>query len=133
MGLENIMLDNIITFIVGFLGILLGHILTIERESKNRVKDIRIKYLIDAYNKLKRGVMPKAKKYDKGEFESAIAQIQLLGIRKQVELTYRFCEEAQSGKGDLIQELLENLRVELRNELSLKKESLLRIRPFRIQ
>jgi hypothetical protein len=41
--------------------------------------------------------MPVSKKFNKGDFDSAIADIQLFGNPSQIELAYKFCEEAAKG------------------------------------
>lgn len=118
-------------FTAGF-GLVLGHFLSNKQEAKRRRTEKRIEYLIQAFRCLERGAEPKASKYSASEFESAISDIQFFGNKEQVELAYRFCENASRGDGSLLQDLLENIRCELRNELDLPKEELPKIVPFRI-
>lgn len=123
----------VIPLVTAVIGLFVGHLLTTRREAARRRREIRINYLIDAYRKLERGSAPTSDLYNAGEFESAIADIQLLGNVDQVALAHKFCEAANSGDGSLLQELLEDTRLELRNELQLCGEGLPSIRPFRIE
>ncbi len=125
-------MNIIIPILIALFGLILGHQLTLRRDFKNKKKEIRINYLIEAYRKLERGAIPNAKKFDKGDFESAIADIQMLGNPEQVNIAYEFAIEASQDNGSKLQKLLENIRMELRNELLIKNNKLPKIRPFRI-
>ena len=125
-------MDIIIPILSALLGLILGHWLTRRRDFEHQKREIRINYLIEAYRKLDRGAVPNAKKFDKGDFESAIADIQMLGNLEQVNIAYEFANCAAKGDGSKLQQLLENLRRELRNELSIKNNKLPKICPFRI-
>jgi len=122
--------------ILPLLGALLGayvvHALTKRRDQSNTLKQLRTEHLLDALRKLERGALPPSKTYSKGDFESAIADIQILGSAEQVKLAHRFCESAASGNGRLLPELLESLRRDLRVELGVRLEELPQFRPFRI-
>ena len=119
----------IVTAIAGLIG---GHFFTNRRESLKRKKEMRIEYLVNAYRKLEKGASPTSADYSAGEFESAISDIQLFGSGEQVILAHRFCEAASKGDGSLLQELLENIRKELREELEVKNSNLPPVRPFRV-
>ncbi|MBK8706767.1 MAG: hypothetical protein IPN33_26415 [Saprospiraceae bacterium] len=54
--------------------------------------------------------MPVSKRYDKGEFEEAIADIPLFGKSKQVKIAHDFARLASEGNGNL-QKLLESLSI----------------------
>lgn len=123
----------VIPFGTALVGLFVGHFLATRRKAVGRRREIRIDYLVGAYRKLERGSTPTSDLYSAGDFESAIADIQLLGNVSQVVLAHRFCEAASSGDGSLLQELLEDIRLELRNELQLSDKSLPAIRPFRIE
>lgn len=114
------------------LGAYVVHALIKQRDQSNTLKKLRTEYLLDALRKLERGASPPSNAYSKGDFESAIADIQILGSAEQVKLAHRFCEEAASGNGNLLQELLESLRRDLRIELGVPLEDLPHFRPFRV-
>ncbi|WP_417915864.1 hypothetical protein [Candidatus Electronema sp. JC] len=123
----------VVPAITGIFGIIIGHILLTHREDQKRKKEIRIEYLIEAFRKLERGSTPVAGAYRSEDFESAIADIQLLGETNQVQLAHQFCVAASSGDGSLLQNLLEDLREQLRTELKLGHKELPPIRPFRLK
>ena len=125
-------LNIIIPIITALFGLIAGHYLSMKRDIENEKRKIRINYLIEAYRKLERGASPNSKKFDKGDFESAIADIQMLGNLEQVNLAYDFAINASKGDGSKLQELLENLRKELRQELSVINKKLPKVCPFRI-
>ncbi len=124
-------MKELIPFITGIFGIFLGSYLTKKRDFNKTKKELRIEYLVEVYRKIAKGSMPFAKNYKKGDFEDAISDIQLFGNPSQVRLAHSFCEKAAQGDGDL-QDLLENLRSELRNELKISNKNIPKIRPFRI-
>ncbi len=121
-----------IPVIIAILGLMGGHFLSNRRESEKRKKEMRVTYLIEAFRKLEKGASPTANNYSPGDFESAISDIQLFGSGSQVKLAQKFCKSASEGDGSLLQDLLENIRNELRTELSLPKEKLPKISPFRV-
>jgi hypothetical protein len=116
----------------GLLGLFLGHWLSQRRDLKNKKREIRTQYLIEAYRKLERGAVPNAKKFDKGDFESAIADIQLFGNIEQVKIAFEFATQASRGDGSKLQILLEDIRKDLRKELSIEINNLPKVNPFRI-
>ncbi len=107
-------LQKILIAILSLLsGIVLGfvsHFLSKRRDLYNKKKEIRIKYLIEDYKRIERGSMPVSKRYDKGEFEEAIADIPLFGKSKQVKIAHDFARLASEGNGNL-QKLLESLSI----------------------
>ena len=125
-------MNIIMSTLSALFGLILGHWLGCRRDFENKKREIRINYLIEAYRKLERGAIPNAKNFDKGDFESAIADIQMLGNIEQVNIAYEFAIKAAQGDGSKLQELLENLRMELRNELLIKNNKLPKVSPFRI-
>lgn len=113
-------------------GLIVGHLLSMKRDLRNKKREIRINYLIEAYRKLERGAQPASKNYISADFESAIADIQMLGNVDQVKLAYDFAIQSSLGDGSKLQVLLENIREELRQELAIKKGDLPKVSPFRI-
>jgi hypothetical protein len=57
---------------------------------------------------------------DKGRLESAVADIQLFGSPRQVDLVQRFASDFAAKGGASLDELLSDLRTDLRAELSLE-------------
>jgi hypothetical protein len=125
-------LKYIIPIVIAILVLIGGHFLVSKRESDKRKKEMRVGYLVEAFRKLEKGASPPANDYSAGDFESAISDIQLFGSSSQVKLAHNFCEAASKGDGSLLQDLLENIRTELRKELALPDEVLPKINPFRV-
>lgn len=106
--------------LVAVLGWFVAHQFNVHRDRLNRRHDLRIQYLLDAYRRLESA----ANREDKTEeqavaFESAMADIQLLGTSREIGATVRYLREhASSGEGR-IDDLLRLLRDDLRKELRL--------------
>ena len=112
-----------LTAIVAISGWFIVHQLGNERNRINKHRDIRIEYLISAYRRLANS----SQRHPKGgspyfrDMESAIADIQLFGTQSQIDQVYTFLKEFKAtGKGPL-DDLLNNLRNDLRKELSLSE------------
>ena len=81
---------------------------------------LRIKYLMKTYKTLE------AASYQEGEpalvpLEKAIADMQLLGNRKQIELAIKIADDIDEKGGASTNDVLRELRQMLRKELGLKK------------
>ena len=107
----------IITATLVILGWFVANRLTARRELKNKKREVRIGYMIEAYRKIasaaNRG--PTTSDEQKAAIESAVEDIQLLGNTHQMAALNRMIE---SGENDFM-EVLRSLRQELRNELNL--------------
>ena len=95
------------------------HFMSLKRNFANKKKEIRISYLISAFRCIEDSVQRTSN--DKLlQLESAIADIQLFGTKKQVELSRKFAMElAHNHKADAVF-LLMDLRDDLRKELNLE-------------
>lgn len=109
-------LTPLIITIIGW-GIL--HSLTKRRDLANRKKEIRIKYLIDAWRLLESASNRKNGELYKN-IEVAISDIQLFGSKKQIELAQKIALNiSETGQSDTLDLLIE-LRADLRKELNLE-------------
>lgn len=97
-----------------------AHWLTRKRQIEQKKRELRVKYLRDAYLKL-------AKVADRGSLQQSIEDIQdafndiqLFGEEHQIELIGQFIEEARAGGSPSINELLKELRNEIRRHIGLK-------------
>jgi hypothetical protein len=116
----NLLIPLLITTIVGILGWIVAHRLTAKRDLANKRRELRVKYLIDAYRQLE-GAGNRIESSSKWtELESAIADIQLLGTPEQVEMAKRFAEEFAENRVASLDNLLFDLRETLRAELQLE-------------
>jgi hypothetical protein len=96
--------------------------LNARRDRKNKLREVRIQYLIDAYRNLsdssQRPLDPSAKYFR--QIEAAVSDIQLFGTPSQIEKVKQMVVGySKTGMGDL-DPILNDLRDNLRSELSLK-------------
>lgn len=101
-----------------------SHRLSITKDQDAKQREMRIQFLLEAYRRLESAAnRPEAGKEEQDKFESALADIQLLGTKPQVEELMRFLAEWNSAGGKAsINPLLELLRTHLREELHLEKK-----------
>ena len=119
----ELLIPLLITTCVAIGGWIVGHRLNIARDRESKHRDIRLKYLIEAYSGLENFVGRKPPfAADKVEsLQKAIASIQLFGTESQIDLLERcFAEKRETGSGDL-NPIIDKLRVDLRSELGLTK------------
>ncbi len=109
---------------VAILGWGVSHYLSVSKDQKAKQRDMRIQFLLEAYRRLEAAAnRPESGKEEQDRFESALADIQLLGTKTQIEELMRFLEQWNSTEGNAsINSLLELLRTHLREELGLEKE-----------
>lgn len=116
----NLFLPLIITSIITMLGWFFLHSLTKQRDKHNKQKDLRINYLIEAWRKLEHAA--NRKNVDTLEYlEKPIADIQLFGTKKQIEMVQALAKEIVETENANLTELLTELRQDLRKELNLEK------------
>lgn len=97
------------------------HFLSKQRDVLNKKKEIRIRYLIDAFRRLESASNKKVA--INKDLESVMADIQLFGSKKQIKLAQKFISEMAENQNSSTLELLESLRDDLREELMLDKVS----------
>lgn len=108
------------TAIVAFLAAWLAHRFAASRDQKNKRRDQRISFLIEAYRRLEL-VSNRPSLADSQPIESAIADIQLFGSPNQVRLVQDFVSQfAATGNGSL-DAILAEVRKDLRAELQLER------------
>lgn len=122
----------LITTLVVIIGWYIVHFFTAKRDQENKKREIRVRYLIEAFqllaNASQRKPEPNSQYFH--DMESAVADIQLLGTESQVENLNVFLNEfASEGIGSL-DGLLSDLRDDLRYELKLT-EIVEKVRWFR--
>lgn len=100
----------------------LTHLLTSRRDLANRRRELRVEYLLSAYRTM--ADSPERRLYreslDARAFEKAVADIQLLGSRPQVELATELAREMATDAQADPDPLLRLLRDDLRREMSLE-------------
>jgi hypothetical protein len=106
--------------VVAVIGWFAAHQFNVYRDRQNKRRDLRVQFLLDAYRRLESAAnRPKKTQEQTLAFESAVADIQLLGTPEQVAATVRYLHEHAAGGGALIDELLRLLRNDLRKEVGL--------------
>lgn len=108
------------TFIVAAIGWWAGHYLTARRDHINERRKLRTAYLLEAYRRLESVANRKNMSREQYQaFESAIADIQLLGKLEHVEVVKKFCEQYTSNQSASVDDILRVLRKDLRQEMRL--------------
>lgn len=116
-GMNN---DLIIQCIITVIGWIVVYIFAIRQNTQIKKKEVTIEYLIQAWGKLEKASNRKDNRYNT-EIETAIADIQLFGTERQIELAQQFAEEIARNKESSTLELLVLLREDLRKELKLER------------
>ncbi|SRR5258706_1744801 len=109
----------LITTAVAIGGWFIGHVLATRRDRTNKKREQRIGYLIEAYRRLE-SCAHRRNQLDIVKLESAVADIQLFGTARQVELVQAFASEIAKGGDAFMDEMLQDLRRDLRAELNLE-------------
>ena len=110
------------SLIISIIGWFVVHFLSRKRDSLNKKKDLRIKYLINAWQLLESA----SNRNDNSmipNLEKAIADIQLFGTLEQIKLSREFALGFKTTKTAKCDVLLNELRNDLRNELKLEKDT----------
>lgn len=111
--------DLIIQCIITVIGWIVVYIFAIRQNTQIKKKEVTIEYLIQAWGKLEKASNRKDNRYNT-EIETAIADIQLFGTKRQIELAQQFAEEFARNKECSTLDLLVLLREDLRKELKLE-------------
>lgn len=110
-------LQLIATFLVAALGWWAAHWFTSRRDLNNERRKIVVQLLLEAYRKLENA--SNRENIPWNDFESAIADIQLLGSLRQATLAMEFAISMGKNKTAPLDPLLLELRDSLRSELEL--------------
>jgi hypothetical protein len=117
-------LVGILAAVIGAVVIVLGwrvaHRQEMERARANEKRRQRIEYLIQAYRRLEAASNRSDPKNDLSGLESAIADVQLFGSARQVELAQQFATHFAGEGAASLDTLLQELRRDLRSELDLE-------------
>ncbi len=111
--------DLIIQCIITVIGWIVVYIFAIRQNTQIKKKEVTIEYLIQAWGKLEKASNRKDNRYNT-EIETAIADIQLFGTNRQIELAQQFAEEIARNKESSALDLLVLLKEDLRKELKLE-------------
>jgi len=112
-----------VTVLVALAGGWLGHSLSARRDFLNERRKLRVTYLLEAYRRLEDAGNRSDPARSWPKFESAIADIQLLGTPEQVHLAREFARGMATRHTALLDPLVYDLRRSLREELHLSPVS----------
>ena len=96
-----------------------GWVFTQWNGTRSLQKNMRVQYLLEAYRRLDGASNRDLNSQRGADIESAFSDIQLLGDPRQVELAHEFAESFAANHQASTDELLEELRLALRQELHL--------------
>lgn len=117
--ISNATLPLLVTTIVAAASWYVAHALAKQRDRANKRRELLVGYLIDAYRRLEAGAAREMTVEQAEAMESAIADIQLFGTPRQVQLVQDFALQIAETGGASIDDLLVSLRADLRAELGL--------------
>jgi hypothetical protein len=113
----------IVTVVVAVFGWLVANYFTSKRDVANKRRELRLQYLIDAYQILTNEISHRPPSVErKKALENLLSNIQLYGSIKQIELAKKLADDASEGDFEL-DSLINCLRDDLRSELNLCKIS----------
>ena len=105
--------------LVAVIGWFVAHQFNVFRDRQNKRRDLIIQYLLEAYRRLEAAANREKTDEQAAAFESAIADIQLLGSIQQISATIKYLRAHSSTDGAVIDDVLCLLRNDLRRELGL--------------
>lgn len=109
--------------VVAVVGWFVAHQFNVYRDRQSKRRDLRVQFLLDAYRRLESAANRDTKTEEQMlAFESAVADIQLLGSPEQVAATVIYLRQHAAGHGAQIDEVLRLLRCDLRKEVGLSGE-----------
>jgi hypothetical protein len=112
----------IATVVVAVLGWLVAHYFTAKRDVASKRRELRLKYLIDAYQVLTNEISHRQPNNERTQLlENLLSDIQLYGSLQQVELAKTLADDASTGGDFELDPLINCLRDDLRDELNLCK------------
>ncbi len=103
-----------VTVLVALAGGWLGHSLSARRDLLNERRKLRVTYLLEAYRRLEDASNREDPSRSWPRFESAIADIRLLGSPKQVHLARGFAREMAADHTASLDAMINDLRRSLR-------------------
>jgi hypothetical protein len=114
-----LLLPLIVTAALAVAGWYAVHRLSMNRDQENKRRELRIQYLLEAYRRLENSSNRHDLSAYARDLESALADIQLLGNKDQVQLAHEFAVSMAKNQTASLDPLVANIRSELRRELGL--------------
>ena len=121
--LDSETLKYLVPAVIAVVGWFAAHQFNVYRDRQNKRRDLRIQFLLEAYRRLESAANRDIKTEEqKLAFESAVADIQLLGTKEQVAATVEYLLQHASRAGAKIDPVLQLLRSDLRKELGFSED-----------
>lgn len=113
------LLTLLIPTVVAVVSWFVGSWLQVRRDRANKRRDLRVQYLIEAYRRLVTTSNRSPSKSQLEDLESAVDDIQLFGTPRQVAAAQEFARNMAQHSEASLDDLLAELRSDLRRELKL--------------
>jgi hypothetical protein len=111
------LIQVVVSAFVALIVVILSHAFTLRRDRQSRRQTQRIDYLVTVYRAFSKSNNHPALYEIADELEQAIADVQLFGTPRQVELAQQFANDLGNSQTAQLDELLLELRNSLRSEL----------------
>ena len=115
-----LLLSLLVTAVLAVAGWFAVHRLSMNRDQENKRRELRIQYLLEAYRRLENSSNRRDLSAYARDLESALADIQLLGSKDQVQLAHESVVSMAKDRAASLDPLVANVRSELRRELQLE-------------
>jgi len=113
-----------ITIVIAVLGWVVGYYINTKRDQINRKKEIVIKHLIEVYRLLSEEIANRVfTSENKRLLENILTEIQLFGNLEQISLAKKLSKECEENGIFSIDNLVKDIKNELRKELGLEQNS----------
>lgn len=120
---KTITLNFVVSSLIIIIGWGIAHWFTSRRDHRNKKREIRLEYLINAYRNIGAAAARKQNSEEFKNLEAGFHDVQLFGNAEQLQLLNEiFISHSKTGGADL-EPLLNSLRAELRSILGLKSAS----------
>ncbi|SOD18918.1 hypothetical protein SAMN06297164_1915 [Nitrosomonas ureae] len=116
----DILLPLFVTTLVAIAGWYIVHRMASNRDRINKKRDLRVKYLIEAYQAIESACSRGENAPYRERLERAVGDVQLFGNSEQVQLAKKFSTDMESTTFGDPRSLLVALRDDLRRELNLE-------------
>lgn len=120
---QNFNWELLIGSLIVVIGWFISHYFSQKRDAKNKRKEIVLDFLIRSYRILSNDISNREINTidSKYKFECLISDLQLFGSYNQVELAIKIAIEMRTNGNSNLDELINDLRDSLREELNLNK------------
>ncbi|MES2428755.1 MAG: hypothetical protein V4560_17360 [Bacteroidota bacterium] len=110
----------LVTIAIAALGWIIVHYFNTKRDRTLKRRELVTSHLINSYKVLTIDITQRDANLERDlKLESVIAELQLFGSEEQIRLTKKLVDDIRNNKEFLMDELINSLRNDLRNELGL--------------